>query len=124
MFNFYNNQVCCPEAVFELPNNEMSDTEVRSGLDEDQGNQWDFPTESTTTEKVVVRNSGSVVKNEYDYSEYYDELEEAYDKENEEDDYYEYPDDLCPNDDQVCSELEQCGEEGIKPLLKISPLGT
>ena len=115
MFNFYNNQVCCPEAVFELPNNEVSDTEVRSGLDEDQGNQWDFPTESTTTEKVVVRNSGSVVKDEYDYSEYYDELEEAYDKENEEDDYYEYPDDLCPNDDQVCSELEQSGEEGINP---------
>ena len=59
-----------------------------------------------------MRNSGAVVENEYDYEDYYAEYEEALEKENEEDDY-EYPDDLCPDDDQVCSELEQCGEKGI-----------
>ena len=117
MFNSYNVQVCCPEAVFELPNNEGSDTEVRSGIDEEQDNLWDFPTESTTTEKAVVRNSGAVVENEYDYEDYYAEYEEALEKENEEDDY-EYPDDLCPDDDQVCSELEQCGEKGIPPFVE------
>ena len=59
-----------------------------------------------------MRNSGAVVENEYDYEDYYAEYEEALEKESEEDDY-EYSDDLCPDEDQVCSELEQCGEKGI-----------
>ena len=29
--------------------------------------------------------------------------------------YDEYPDELCPDDNQVCAELDQCGEEGINP---------
>ena len=64
-----------------------------------------------------MRNSGAVVENEYDYEDYYAEYEEALEKENEEDDY-EYLDDLCPDDDQVCSELEQCGEKGIPPFVE------
>ena len=85
-------------------------------MDEDQGNLWDFPTESTTTDKAVVRSSDVVAENEYDYTDdYADYYEEALDKEKEEYDYDEYPDDLCPEDNQVCSELDQCGKEGIDP---------
>ena len=70
-----------------------------------------------------MRSSGVVAENEYDYTDdYADYYEEALDKEKEEYDYDEYPDDLCPDDNQVCSELDQCGEEGINPYWKTSPL--
>ena len=63
-----------------------------------------------------MRSSDVVVENEYDYTDdYADYYEEALDKEKEEYDYDEYPDDPCPEDNQVCSELDQCGEEGIDP---------
>ena len=52
------------------------------------------------------------MENEYDYDDYYAEYYEALDRENEEYKYYEYSDELCPDDDHICSELEQCGEGG------------